>query len=489
MSVPAQNPVTEHVGNGVTVLFPFSFLCFSKDDLQVMINLVPVDPATFTVSGLGVPSGGSITFSGPPSAGAAITIRLLVVLERETDYQTAGDLMAAVLNRDLDRIWLALQSNTVDTSSAVRVPLGESVGFLPSAAQRAKKALVFDDAGQPTVSTDDYEDQAANAAASAAQAELAKENAVASAVLAQDWATKLGSPVAGGLYSARFYALQAQTNAGLPVYQPGALPTSNVGDIFVAGAGVWRWLTSGYVPNNLPRRFRAQGDCTQTTTSATVPAGSWRAAANDCDILLAASMTKTLQASGAWAAGTGQNGLFTGARAANTWYHLFVILNPTTGAVDVGFDTSPIAANRPADWLAYRRIWSVLTDGSSNLVTMFQSGARTYYQDRRSDVSNAGVTNVSTGSTFAVGTPLGVEVLGEFALSLASGATVGVSLFKPGAIGIPGTVGDVVSSSGSQYSRVAVQTSTGGGVSARATTLITQGFYLSTVGWTDFIGD
>ncbi|MGE8659114.1 MAG: hypothetical protein ACN6O8_20410 [Achromobacter sp.] len=340
-----------------------------------------------------------------------------------------------------------------------------------------------------TSPTEYLDEVLAEARASANAAQAAQEGAELAEDRAKDWATKLGGPVSGGLYSAQFYALQAQTNAGLPVYQPGSLPTSNVGDIFVAGAGVWRWLTSGYVPNNLPRRFRAQGDCTQTTTSATVPAGSWRAAANDCDILLAASMTKTLQASGGWAAGTGQNGLFTGARAANTWYHLFVILNPTTGAVDVGFDTSPIAANRPADWLAYRRIWSVLTDGSSNLVTMFQSGARTYYQDRRSDVSNAGVTNVSTGSTFAVSTPLGVEVLGEFALSLASGAAVGVSMFKPGAIGIPGTVGDVVSSSGSQYSRVAVQTSAGGGVSARATTLITQGFYLSTVGWIDFIGD
>ncbi len=61
--------------------------------------------------------------------------------------------------------------------------------------------------------------------------------------------------------------------------------------------------------------------------------------------------------------------------SANTTYHLFVLLNPTSSNTEAGFDTSLTATNLLADanvitggYTKYRRIGSIITDASSNIV-------------------------------------------------------------------------------------------------------------------------
>ena len=80
---------------------------------------------------------------------------------------------------------------------------------------------------------------------------------------------------------------------------------------------------------------------------------------------LTATMIKQIDA--VWAAGSDAGGMFTGSVGNNTWYHLFLIKDITTGIVDAGFDTSVVAANIPSGYTLYRRIGSVLTDGSANI--------------------------------------------------------------------------------------------------------------------------
>jgi len=74
-----------------------------------------------------------------------------------------------------------------------------------------------------------------------------------------------------------------------------------------------------------------------------------------------------------WAPGTTAGGLFSGTVSANTWYHYFLIAKPD-GTIDVGFDTSVIAANIPTDYTLFRRIGSLRTDGSSNIIGFSQLG-------------------------------------------------------------------------------------------------------------------
>jgi hypothetical protein len=52
----------------------------------------------------------------------------------------------------------------------------------------------------------------------------------------------------------------------------------------------------------------------------------------------------------------------------DTWYHLWVIRKDSDGTIDAMFDTSPTGANKPTGWTVMRRIGSVLTDGSSNII-------------------------------------------------------------------------------------------------------------------------
>src|SRR5690606_21217005 len=93
----------------------------------------------------------------------------------------------------------------------------------------------------------------ATSAASAASSSTSTASSAASddsdsAALAEAWATKTDGPVAGGEFSAKHYAEQAQTNAGLPVYQ--TVPTTDVGPIYAVGIGPMEWDegTEQYVP-------------------------------------------------------------------------------------------------------------------------------------------------------------------------------------------------------------------------------------------------
>ena len=83
------------------------------------------------------------------------------------------------------------------------------------------------------------------------------------------------------------------------------------------------------------------------------------------NLILPAIMTKQIDAT--WAAGDDAGGLFSGSVAADTWYAMFLIEKDSDSSIDIGFDTSIIAANIPAGYTKYRRIGWVLTDGSANI--------------------------------------------------------------------------------------------------------------------------
>ncbi|AZS78849.1 hypothetical protein ELS24_10560 [Achromobacter spanius] len=230
MTVPSQIPVTEYIANGVTVLFPFNFLCFSAADLEVMADLVPVDPVNYTVAGLNVPTGGSVNFLVPPANGVKITIRLSVILSRTTDYQTDGDLLAGVVNRDFDRLWLAQQGSAVDLDSAVKFPPGEQAGYLPAVDDRKGKALVFNPTtGDPEPSADDYVNQAANAAASAAAAQQSNLDAQSAAAAATSAASAAQNSASSAADSAQ-EAAEALTDIAsfVTVVPSGNIASTNV---------------------------------------------------------------------------------------------------------------------------------------------------------------------------------------------------------------------------------------------------------------------
>lgn len=109
---------------------------------------------------------------------------------------------------------------------------------------------------------------------------------------------------------------------------------------------------------------------TDTEHDITISAGSIPDSTFTYNMSLAAPITKQIDA--AWAEGTNLGGYASGsALAGNTWYHVFAIYNPTSGATDAGFDTSITATNlleAATGFTEYRYIGSVLTDSSSNII-------------------------------------------------------------------------------------------------------------------------
>lgn len=130
------------------------------------------------------------------------------------------------------------------------------------------------------------------------------------------------------------------------------------------------------------------------------------------------TVVKRLDAS--WATGNNQGGLFTGAKAGNTWYHCFVMRG--FGRVDFGFDTSVSGANAPTGWVV-RRIGSVLTDGSSFIRPFVQIEDSFFWKSPITDVSisSGAAPTVDTNYTLSIPqVPLTVDIL-----SLHTGSTAG----------------------------------------------------------------
>jgi hypothetical protein len=155
VSVVEQTPLKSYTGNGASTVYAFSFRVLLAGDLTVTIDGVTKTlGADYSISGLGVSSGGTVTFTVAPVNGAKVVIYRDSDIARATDYQDNGDLLADTLNLDFDRLWLLIQeifSGGKGSPTSLRVPNGEVINAIPAAASRSGYYLGFDGAGQPAL--------------------------------------------------------------------------------------------------------------------------------------------------------------------------------------------------------------------------------------------------------------------------------------------------------------------------------------------------
>jgi hypothetical protein len=154
MAVSENIPLKSYTATGASAVFAFDFQVLSEADMAVLVD--GEAPDSFTVTGVGNAAGGTVTVVPTPADGQKVVLYRDSELSRRTDYQSDGDLLAAVLNRDFDRLWLVLQEIVTGgkpTSQGVlRIPeVGENINteFQP-VASRALKLLSFDSAGGVT---------------------------------------------------------------------------------------------------------------------------------------------------------------------------------------------------------------------------------------------------------------------------------------------------------------------------------------------------
>lgn len=137
-----------------------------------------------------------------------------------------------------------------------------------------------------------------------------------------------------------------------------------------------------------------------TANDITVAAGSAKDEGDAVCMVLAASITKQLDAS--WAVGTNAGGLNTGAEANSTWYEVHLIRRPDTGVVDVMFTTTGNRATLPTNYTQQRRIGWVRNDGSGNLLQFTQIDD---YFTLTTQVNDASVTLTTTAAAITLTAP------------------------------------------------------------------------------------
>lgn len=142
------------------------------------------------------------------------------------------------------------------------------------------------------------------------------------------------------------------------------------------------------------------------STTMTIAAGQAAESANAVLMTLASSIGKTTSA---WAVGTGNGGIDTGAIANSTWYHFYLIMRPDTSVVDVVFSTNATTPTLPTNYTLYRRVGSGLTNGSAQWTKFIQDGELFELDIPVADIS---ATNPGTSAVSATLTvPLGVNVI------------------------------------------------------------------------------
>ncbi|HDR2393694.1 hypothetical protein LH668_04525 [Enterobacter kobei] len=158
MSVPNQTPYIIYNANGLTTVFPFEFYIINAGDIQVSINGTTVTSG-YSVSGTGNVGGGEVTFITPPASGSVVMLERVVPTYRLTDYQDNGDLLADTVNKDFDRLWMAIQRSFIYLGLALRRPL---LGG-PFNAEGYRIANLADPVNENDAATKNYVDSQGNA--------------------------------------------------------------------------------------------------------------------------------------------------------------------------------------------------------------------------------------------------------------------------------------------------------------------------------------
>ncbi len=209
-----------------------------------------------------------------------------------------------------------------------------------------------------------------------------------------EWEIGIGTVIAGSPDTLTRDHVLRSSNAG-------ALVNFSAGDkdIFLPEPALSR-SERGYIDG-----FITQNNATDSDHDIDFGEGWGRDDLNQIDIITTVTIIKQLDA--AFAEGSNQGGLDTGAIAADTWYHMHAITKPNSDS-DFLFSLSATAPTLPSGFTHSRRVGSVLTNGSSNIIAYRQTGNIFYWVESALDLSIAS-PGTDPDTLFVVSAPLGVE--------------------------------------------------------------------------------
>lgn len=209
-------------------------------------------------------------------------------------------------------------------------------------------------------------------------------------------------------------------NATSLILPSGANITTAANDeaVFISlGSGNWKCISytrangkalvetpQDALPRSYLAGFELSNNGTDPTNDIDIAVGECRDDADSANIELASALTKQLDV--AWAVGTNQGMLDTGAVGDNT-YHIFAIKRSDTGVVDVLASLSATSPTMPANYDKKRRIGSIIRSGGT-ILAFSQRGDEFLLNVPVRDVNT---TNPGTSAVLATLTvPAGIKV-------------------------------------------------------------------------------
>ena len=213
-----------YAGAGTAGPFAVAFRFLEDSHLRVVrtdaegVDTVLALGADYGVTGAG-DSVGAVTLTAPLPVAHRLTILRSVPATQEADYVQNDAFPAESHERALDKLTMLAQETAEKLARAIVLPASDSASrgtTLPSEANRAGKALVFDASGGVSVSVDNYNDQLANvseqARIAAEQAGISTDQARGAALSAQAAAAAAAASHGGiKLYPTRAEAAVAAT--------------------------------------------------------------------------------------------------------------------------------------------------------------------------------------------------------------------------------------------------------------------------------------
>ena len=163
MTVSSTTTKNSYGGDASNVTFAYGFKIFAAVDLTVILRSATgtetVQELTthYSVTNVGVDTGGNVVFEAAPAAGVTVVIRRNVAQTQTTDY-TANDPFPAESHEDaLDRLTFIAQQQQEELDRSFKVSRTNTITsaeFTEAAADRASKTLGFDSSGDLTTIAD-----------------------------------------------------------------------------------------------------------------------------------------------------------------------------------------------------------------------------------------------------------------------------------------------------------------------------------------------
>ncbi len=196
-------PRIAYVADGVQSAFTYPFAIFKAADLEIWLG-GERQTANFTVSGVGISTGGTVLFATPPAIGIRVTLRRRLSIARVSDYQADGIIRAKTLNDELDYQVAAIQQVVEDVARAVKqAPTSGSMADLTLPEPLAGRVLKWDGAGLALANSEYDPDTLGADLASTRGAREAAEAAAVVALAARDQAQSAAASVTDPLVRAQ----------------------------------------------------------------------------------------------------------------------------------------------------------------------------------------------------------------------------------------------------------------------------------------------